>query len=263
MNWVEDREEGNIHIEAAVQSHIGAREYQQDYAYLKIFSGGAFGILCDGMGGLSGGDIASKTTVMSFAQNFAARDRQKSDYDFFGEQTIRTDREIAALKDDAGKPLQCGTTVVSVSVTGNQMYWLSVGDSRIYLIRADRIVQVTRDHNYKTMLDEYLSNGKISQEKYEQEARGGRFEALTSYIGMDGVQIIDRNHEAVTLEDGDIVVLCCDGLYKTMNNDKIGAMILDNGIDMHLAAERLIDMTLRTSKRGQDNITVMLLKYRA
>lgn len=152
--------------------------------------------------------------------------------------------------------------MVGVYCRKNLLYWVSVGDSRIYIIRGGQIVRQTRDHNYRLLLKEQLSAGQISQEFYDQEEKTPQAEALISFLGMDGLRVIDGKQQAISLLPGDIVLLCSDGVYKSLTDSQIHAMVRDNDIDMNIAADRLTAMALRYGVKGQDNTTVILLRYR-
>ena len=143
----------------------------------------------------------------------------------------------------------------------NKLTWISVGDSRIYLIRGQKILTVNREHNYRLMLKEQLAAGQITREFYEKEEKTPQAEALTSFVGMDGLRIVDVLGTPLELQRGDIVMLCSDGIYKSLNDSQVLAMVRDNDLDMDIAADRTTAMALRYGVRGQDNTTVILLKY--
>ena len=88
------------------------------------------------------------------------------------------------------------------------------------------------------------------------------FFPLISFLGMDGLRVIDDKQQAISLLPGDIVLLCSDGVYKSLTDSQIHAMVRDNDIDMNIAADRLTAMALRYGVKGQDNTTVILLRYR-
>lgn len=262
MNLVEKIVEENRYLEVAGSSIIGTRQYQQDYACLYSDREQVFGIICDGMGGLSGGERASEGAVKLFAGDYLSRDPSESIPAFLEREAARMDELVYGLKNDQGNLLQAGTTVVAAVVLGNQLYWLSVGDSKIYIIRGKEIQPVTREHNYRLTLQTDFSNGIISRETYETEEKTPQAEALTSFLGMGGLKLVDVTQSPFTLIDGDIVLLCSDGLYKSLDESQIHAMVRDNDLDMMIAADRLTDMALQCAGGGQDNTSVVLIMYR-
>lgn len=262
MNQVENlvniKRNENPCLEIAGSSIIGTRQYQQDYAGIYSDSSEVFGIICDGMGGLSGGERASKTAADLFIQDYLKGNKGLEPTEFLMREAGIMDRAVAGLRDEKGKLLNAGTTVVAVIVRGNRFYWLSVGDSRIYLIRGRQIKPLTRDHNYRLTLTAQLRDGVISKEQFEAEAKSRQAEALISYLGMDGLDLTDVKGPMM-LEDGDILLLCSDGVYKSLDDSQIHAMVRDNDISMELAARRLLDMALFMAHGGQDNTTAVLI----
>lgn len=168
---------------------------------------------------------------------------------------------VLSLKDKKGKHLKAGTTLVAVYCRENQMYWVSVGDSKIYIIRGNKIRSVNREHNYRLTLRNQLESGRITQEVYDREEKTAQAEALISYIGIESLTLIDGNPTPFLLQPGDIVMLCSDGVYKSLNESQVCAMVRDNDLDMYIAADRTTAMALRYGVRGQDNTTVVLMKY--
>ena len=102
-------------------------------------------------------------------------------------------------------------------------------------------------------------NGKITLEKYRAEE--SKAEALISFLGIGSVSLMDVNAAPLELMQGDIILLCSDGLYKSLSDDRILAIITDNDFDMQRAADELTAAALRYSGRGQDNTTVAILQY--
>lgn len=261
MNIIEERAEKNPWFEIGVSSILGTRSYQQDFAYFYTGSQEVLAIVCDGMGGLQGGERASQTAVQLMAQDFKREKPISNIPAFLHQEAGRMDKAVAALKNDQGKPLEGGTTLVAVYCNKNQMYWVSVGDSRIYLIRGGKISSENREHNYRLMLKEQLVAGKISREFYEKEEKTPQAEALISFLGMNGLKVVDVKKTPTLLHKGDMIMLCSDGVYKSLNESQVCAMALDNDLDMYIAADRTTAMALRYGQRGQDNTTVILMKY--
>lgn len=262
MNIIESIVQENPKASIAGSSIIGTRQYQQDFLYLYSDSCQVFGIVCDGMGGLNGGETASRMAVELLARDYLRRDVEEPLPDFFYREAVAMDRAVSGLRDGNGNPMGAGTTVVAASIIGDQLYWLSVGDSKIYIIRNDEITAVTREHNYRLMLQEQLAAGRISQTEYDVEEKTRKAEALTSYIGMGGVKLADINQIPFSLLHGDLIVLCSDGVYKSLDESQIYSMVRDNDVDMAIAAERLTAMALEKGARGQDNTSVVLISFR-
>ena len=150
---------------------------------------------------------------------------------------------------------------MSVIVKDGNLFWGSVGDSRIYLIRDAQILSLTREHNYRLRLSEALKGGRITREQYAKEEKTRQAEALISYIGMGGPALVDTNASPAALRPGDILLLCSDGLYKSLEDSQIWAMVRDNDLDMQIAADRLVDMAISYRGGPHDNTSVLLIRY--
>jgi len=261
MNIVEERTAANPWYEVGSSSIMGTRKYQQDYACFYIGEKEVLAVVCDGMGGLEGGERASKTAVQQILADYRQRGETGSAPDFLSEEAQRMNQAVCSLKNKKGQPLKAGTTLVAACFQENQMYWVSVGDSRIYLIRGNQIRSVNREHNYRLTLRTQLEQGAITQEDYDREERTPQADALISFLGMEQLTLVDGNRIPLLLEPGDMVMLCSDGVYKSLNESQVCAMVQDNDLDMDIAADRTTAMALRYGVRGQDNTTVLLIRY--
>ncbi|MCI6885635.1 MAG: protein phosphatase 2C domain-containing protein [Lachnospiraceae bacterium] len=261
MNIVEERQEDNPWFEIGASSILGTRNYQQDYAYFYTGEKCVLGVVCDGMGGLEGGERASRTAVELMIRDFHSTSNLGFVPDFLARTARRMDQAVGALEGKNGKPLRAGTTLVAAYCRENQMYWVSVGDSKIYVIRGGEIISLNREHNYRLALQMQLESGLIDQAFYQKEERKPQAEALISFIGMDPAKYIDGNQKPQILQPGDIIMLCSDGIYKSLNESQVHAMVRDNDLDMKIAADRVTAMAMRYGVRGQDNTTAVLMKY--
>ena len=258
---LENTLEMHMKIEYYSLTDQGTREYQQDAAYGEVQENLGMAVLCDGMGGLNGGEMASDLGVKYFARDLKDAWPVRNIPAFLQQEAHRLDQMIAGLRDKEGRPLRAGTTIVSAVLVENQAFWLSVGDSRIYLLRNGQMRCLTAAHNYKTMLQEKLEAGLIDMDYYNGEISQG--EALTSYLGMGNISLIDGNANPLELEENDILLLCSDGLYKTLTDEQIQALIQESGSNIRIAGQRLLETARRCGRRGQDNTTLVLLKYGA
>lgn len=261
MNIVEDRIENNPWYEIGASSILGTRDYQQDYAYFYTDKRDVLAVVCDGMGGLEGGERASRTAVEQLAGDYRKAGDIRNVPEFLTQEARRMNQAVRGLKDKKGHSLHAGSTLVAALFKENQMYWVSVGDSRIYLIRGNKIHSINREHNYRLSLKSQLENGSITREFYEKEEKTPQADALISYIGIEQLRLIDVNASPLLLQPGDMVMLCSDGIYKSLNDTQVWAMARDNDLDMYIASDRTTAMALRYGARGQDNTTVILLKY--
>lgn len=260
-NIMDDRRAQNGELLTGYSSILGTREYQQDFGYLYTSADEALLAVCDGMGGLEGGERASRTAAGQLAEDFAALQNRDDIPGFFQQTAQRMNRAVRALKNSRGERLKGGTTLVAAYVRDGNVYWVSVGDSRIWLVRGDQIAAVNRDHNYRLSLKMQLQNGMIDQATYDSEERTPQAEALISFLGIEELKLVDGNRRPIALEPGDILILASDGVYKSLSDSQVLALARDNDLDMDIASDRITAMALRYGVRGQDNTTAVMMKY--
>ncbi len=241
---------------------VGTRKNQQDSCYVNVDGGtNAVAIVCDGMGGLKGGEIASQSAVQMFIEDFEEiRYTEHNFYSFFCNEMVRVDAMVADLENEQGELLSAGTTLSAVAVVDGYLQFISVGDSKIYIIRGNEMACLNREHNYLLLLNEQLLNGEITEEEYAREQKRGA--ALISYIGMGNVHLMDANPEPWKLENGDIIIVCSDGLYKALNEEQIYTIVKKNPINLEKTLQELQEEAHRSSPRVQDNTSIVMLSYR-
>lgn len=257
-NIATEKYEPDLRLYMYASSIVGTRKYQQDsYACIETPLG-CLAVVCDGMGGLEGGERASGLAVKTILEDYITQPIA-SIRDFLYDEVVKTDEMVYNISDEDGRQIGAGSTIVAVHIKDDRMHWVSVGDSKIYVIRNNTIQCIVREHNYRLTLNELYAAGKISLEYYRAEE--SKAEALISFLGIGNVSLIDISDQPLKLLQGDIVLLCSDGLYKSLSDERILAIISDNYFDMQRAADELTDAALRYSGRGQDNTTVTIVRY--
>lgn len=252
-------------LKTLVTTATGNRKYQQDAAYVtpsKVLASNkktkVMALVCDGMGGMADGGKASQTAIQMMVQGFQkiekVQDINIPDFFLRGIQAI--DRTIHSFPKEDGKG--SGTTMVACIAEDNKLYWASVGDSRIYIIRGNQMSQVTRDHNYWFRLQEMVKEGKMTLE----EARAHKKkEALISFLGIGNVSLMDINTTPFELQYGDVVMLCSDGITKTLSDEQIKKIITADAVKPDQKAKALVEAATHANSHSQDNTTVALICY--
>lgn len=243
----------------------GNRQYQQDAVYVspgkKLAANKktrVLAVVCDGMGGMADGGKASQTAIQMMVQGFKQIEKLPTvDIPAFFRQGIRAiDQTIYNFPKEDGKG--SGTTMVAVIAEDDKLYWASVGDSRIYIIRGSQMQQVTRDHNYWLRLQEMVANGRMTKEEAMNKRQK---EALISFLGIGNVNLMDVNAQPFEMQYGDIVMLCSDGITKTLSDEQIHSIITSDIVSMEDKAKTLVNAAITGNTHSQDNTSVAILQY--
>lgn len=241
-----------------VSSIVGSRKNQQDsYDVQKVpFRNYTVAVVCDGMGGLSGGEMASRTASSYISQQLRNAGEEENIKTVMVESAKAANDLVKSLESNTGQPLRAGTTMVAVVVKDGMLHWCSVGDSKIYIFKDGIFKCITNEHNYK-FLAEQMKNDSSFQ--YDPNARQ---DALVSYLGAEELKYIDINQDPIVMADGDIVMLCSDGLYKSLSEEDIVKFLIDDTTSVEETAKLLTGEALKKSKGAQDNTTVVVLRYK-
>ena len=246
-------------------SAVGNRKYQQDAVYVTPSKRLAankkskvMAVVCDGMGGMADGGLASRTGIEMMKQGFSRIEKvpDVNIPEFFRSGIIAIDRKIASFPKENGRG--SGTTMVAVIAEDDDLYWASVGDSRIYILRDNDMKQVTRDHNYLLRLQEMVASGQMTLEQAQAQKQK---EALISFLGIGNVSLMDINGQPFKMQIGDTVLLCSDGIPKTLSDDRIKAIMFSGTSSMQEKAETLVMAAVRENTHSQDNTSVSVLQY--
>ncbi len=252
----------NAKTELAMLTVLGDREDQQDSIGCELKPEEGLLVLCDGMGGYSGGKLASSLAVDSFLTAYT-RDYPCDDHAAFLErETQRANSRVASLKGRDGKPLNAGSTLVALLISGDQLYWSSVGDSRAYLLRDGEFVQFTLDHTYLTVLNEKRNAGLIGEKEYAREQARG--ETLISFLGIGQLDLVDYNDRPLLLKKDDRVIVMSDGLYKLVSDEEL-CRVMNNFSNISEALQALeikAQKKAKAEKTERDNMTAAIIRVK-
>lgn len=228
------------------------RDSNQDaYAVGEFSDEVVWSVVCDGMGGAAGGNIASALAVKVISDKINASYREKmrdtSIHNMLDSALTAANIEVYDFAEAKQELRGMGTTVVCAIVRDNQAYIAHAGDSRAYIVNNGSIRQITTDHS---MVQDLLSRGKITSEEAEHHPNKN---IITRAVGVD--KSIDIDFAQVDLSDDDVLLLCTDGLSNYVSNDEMVEIMSDG---KHYAfADRLV--TQANKNGGGDNITVVII----
>ena len=240
----------------ASYSILGTREEQQDSYYHVMDNEGGIALVCDGMGGQKSGRMASQMVVEKFKDFYEKRDESESIPSFYLEVIDILDEAVFNIKDENGERLKAGTTLLAATIKKDDLYWLSIGDSRMYILRDKEFAQITRDHNYSLQLNQQLEDEAISEFYYNMELKKGNY--LISFIGVGGIDVMDVNHKPFKLQENDTILLTTDGLYKLLPDEDIAECLAMENLEE--AVTRLIEKATQNVKKTQDNTTCIAIR---
>ena len=235
--------------------HIGKRSSQQDSLGLINVPGGILAVIADGMGGLSDGDKVSQKIVYTMLNDGTNRPASALSGNLL-QLVSHANAEVNQMLGGTGQYVS-GSTVVAVLAEPNRFQWVSVGDSRLYLYRGGGLLQINREHVYEAELLERAVNREMSF----QEARShAKKKSVTSFIGMGELKHVDGSLQPVKTRRGDKLLLTTDGLFNTLSEDEIAA-ILTAEPDPVKAASALESAVLAKNNPHQDNFSSILICY--
>lgn len=234
--------------------NIGRRKGQQDSLGLTSYNGGVLAVVADGMGGLADGDKVSQRIVMTMLQD-AALLKAGSPNNQLYEMIAHANREVNQMLGPEGL-YKSGSTLLAVAAEKNSFHWAAVGDSHIYLYRANQLLLLNREHVYEGELIQKAINGETTfKDVVTNPKKGG----LTSFIGMGELKYIDGSIDRLTSRDGDWILLMSDGVFNTVPEADI-CRILNESYSAKAAAERLEQEVLARQNPKQDNFTAIILE---
>ena len=237
---------------------VGARTRQEDsFGFTNAFDvrsirdEGLLFVVCDGMGGMKDGKIASETAVSTIREAFTYLDRNGDISMQLRESVYLAASRVEGLLEGMG-----GSTLVACIIYKEKLYYASVGDSFLYLKRGEHLYRLNREHNMCNQV--YLSSIREGIVDPTEGRANPESVALTSFLGMVGFNEIDGFVRPMPLKEGDVIFSCSDGIGGVLNEGEVYYALsqltpedmcvsIENGIIVH-------------NKNNQDNYTGIIVK---
>lgn len=243
-------------VSAAYFQDIGARDDQQDsYGMTDINQYSQYGVMAvvaDGMGGLANGKAVSSALVRTFVEGFGVVAAYPKCSDALLDLAIRANEQINRMLQGQERS---GSTLVTALVKNGLLYFITVGDSRLYLYRGGALLQLNREHIYQEELAVKAVNRQVS---IQQVSGDRQSQSLTSYFGIGKIPCVDRNHEGIKLLPGDRLLLSSDGVFGTLSVEQMEQAL---SLPLQEAAQTMGRMVREAEKPYQDNNTGLILEY--
>ncbi len=247
----------NSALEVATATHPGmVRSHNEDSIAADAEIGLA--VLADGMGGYNAGEVASGIAVElirtevknALASSKPADLNGRGAETLIAEHAVRANSAIYQAAQSQPQYSGMGTTLVIALWHDNQMSVGHIGDSRLYRLRGGTFEQVTRDHS---LLQEQIDSGMITK---EQARHSQNKNLVTRAVGIDPQ--VEAEVHTYTVEQGDIYLLCSDGLSDMVGDEDIQLTLSSLQTNLPLAAQQLVQQA--NDNGGRDNVSVILVR---
>ncbi len=205
-------------------------------------------VVADGMGGYAAGEVASRILAATIRDALAAE--SSFDEAVLKQAILRANDAILQTVRENPRYSGMGTTATIFHREGGEIVWAHVGDSRLYLLRNQTLSQISRDHS---LVSDLVANGSITQEEARSHPKRN---VITRAVGVETELDVDTG--AFSTAEGDILLLCTDGLTSVVPDEEICSMILTSseGEDV---AERLVRRAIKAG--SHDNISAIVVKF--
>ena len=240
-------------------SSQGKRAYQEDDYGILEFSRAPdqaelLLVLADGMGGERGGAVASKLAIRHFIASFKSSSadaipQRLNDALEQANQTIAD--EVAA------RPFELtgmGCTLLAAVLSDMELYWISVGDSPLWILRDGQLTRLNQDHSYRAVLAQQVAAGELTPEAAQRHPYQN---ALLSAVTGAALNMIDLTNEAYALHDDDQILLASDGLL-TLSEEAIAEQLVQSKPGR--ICQRLLTAVAAADHPYQDNVTIVLAR---
>ncbi len=239
-----------MRVDWALATDTGrVRTQNEDSAIVREADG--FAVLCDGMGGHLAGEVASRIGVTTFVESLGRRAGAEGNHGavtpMIGAVRAANNAIYQAAR-SATEHTGMGCTLVALRMIEGRAFYVSVGDSRLYRMRAGAVAQVTEDH---TRLRMFARLGIPLDPGEARMLRGVLTRALGTSPG------IDVDYGEIGTMAGDIWLLCSDGLTDELDDGAIGAILAESPVARE-AANRCVREAIRAG--GRDNVTVVVAR---
>ena len=211
---------------------------------------GSLLLVADGMGGAAAGEVASEMAASAIYTHLIASAAGGRRFALALKQAVeRANEEIRAHVASHPELEGMGTTATAAGLVDDEVYVAQVGDSRAYVVRGDAVAQITRD---QSLTQQMVDNSQMTP---EEAARSERRNVILQALGPS--EIVEVEVTRQQLRDGDVLVLCSDGLTGHVRDDEI-LDVVTRTRDPAVVCEDLVE--LANSRGGRDNITVVVAR---
>jgi serine/threonine protein phosphatase PrpC len=249
--WIEGKDFSAI-------QYLGERTSQEDYSQFRLFPGdnGLLSVLADGMGGHTSGEIASNSAVQAFDRIFKSFSGS-SPTSKLGASLTGANSELSLMIANNPSLDGMGCTLIGAYFNQKGLYWISVGDSLIFLFRDGRLKQINEDHSMAPLIEESLRLGKLTKQEAENYPSKN---ALRSALMGSDIPLIDAPESPLELYSGDVVLIASDGILSLSTNEILSLITKNFSSGAEGISNSLIKLIRDKKKKNQDNTTIQVIK---
>ncbi len=236
------------------ESHIGGRKNNQDRMGYSFTRDALLLLVADGMGGHIMGEMAAQIAMQTIASLFQenATPYVKKPERFLEDSFFAAHREIHRYRAINNLPETPRTTIVACLIQHNSAMWAHCGDSRLYWMRGGQILARTRDHS---RIETLIAQGKVDPSERDTHPDRNK---LFNCLGAPNMPIVEISRRA-SLQAGDIMLLCSDGLWSVLPDHELAQRLHSNTI-VRAVPELLTTATGIAGKTG-DNVTALAMMW--
>jgi serine/threonine protein phosphatase PrpC len=236
------------------ESRKGPRRVNQDRIAYTYARDTLLLVVTDGMGGHAGGEVAAQITARLFVERFhqQAKPVLRNPVRFLEESMTRAHAALGSYAARFSMLETPRTTCVACVVQAGYAYWAHVGDSRLYLFRQGKLIGQTKDHSkVQYLVDQGILDPEDAREHPDRNK-------VYSCLGGTTDPVIDLSRRT-PLRDGDLVVLCTDGLWSVLSRDEIAARLASAPI-LTTVPQMMLEAEMRAGDNG-DNLSVIAVRW--
>ncbi|MEM9684739.1 MAG: protein phosphatase 2C domain-containing protein [Pseudomonadota bacterium] len=254
----------DIRFDVASVLNRGCRDYQEDAIATDFPVGADFGyaVLSDGMGGHAAGDVASKIVVTEVFSELKFQSSNVEDFssnvvDVLQSAAISANACMAAHTSSNPDTAGMGATLIAPVFVKDRLFWISIGDSPLYLYRDGVLTQLNEDHSLGPHIDYMVRSGMMSEDVGRNHPDRN---ALTSVLIGEAIERIDCPAKPVRVLDDDIFVVASDGLQFLTNREIRSVLDAHKDDDAGKIADTLLKKLIKLNDPEQDNISFSIIK---
>jgi serine/threonine protein phosphatase PrpC len=235
-------------------SQIGGRKNNQDRMGYSFTRDALLLVLADGMGGHIQGEMAAAIALQTIGSLFQqnATPYVKKPERFLEESFFAAHREIHRYRAINNLPETPRTTIVACLIQHNSAFWAHCGDSRLYWMRNGQILARTRDHS---RIETLIAQGKVDPSERDTHPERNK---LFNCLGAPNMPIVELSRRA-TLQGGDVILLCSDGLWSVLPDHVLAQRLQNNTVVR--AVPELISTATGIAGKTSDNVTALAVMW--